>query len=699
MKKVVAGIFVILLFCVSVHAAEDFSSGWAEHVAAGEVVFTPSGTTLSVTASDTGQYAWGNYAKKISGSLWEIATFNVSSVSGEFAMVGLRKHVARTLSGNRILVEAKLQSSNGSNSVQYKIRERLGDTFDDIRTLSSGFFGDSLGTWSSGDDIQLGVQYKDSVVYLYCSKFPDEVTQIRLPQIESALDSDVEVYAYSENGGSIAATISGLNVGSSLIPMDSFNGASFQIDYILADAMREKTDYFFDWAENTYTDIFPSKINSQELNLDSGNWHYRFYQQTGNAMGLDVTSFRSDGTGDEVFNDADIYVLGEAFGGLVKVDSLKNLLSQSLNSLPYIEFTPDSMVGKTYYWVLYDDFGWEEVGRKWNVAKVEFTNNSIATFTEINTPDSTSYQATYSIDDEGLLTFQFDFDDEPMGALRVLSESTDALTVCTGNKCLSDNALNKEYLFFDLERALGFASSQNANFTSLINPDEISEYLTLVIPEEAEMAISEEGKFPVVFFFQGSGGNNSRANAWSRWFAQYGVASVLINNAGVRGYDALFGVDYGGDLAPAIEVLGKTTNNLDLTHYAVMGFSRGGTAALESGDYLRPDVSIPDFVFSLYPGDEQGCPNTHSENTEINIFYGGLDEWGAYEGIRDTCASMTEQYDNAEFYLLSNAHHGYDGTGSGTFNCCGSVFRYEPNDAALSRTQEIILQKMRSKWQ
>ena len=150
-------------------------------------------------------------------------------------------------------------------------------------------------------------------------------------------------------------------------------------------------------------------------------------------------------------------------------------------------------------------------------------------------------------------------------------------------------------------------------------------------------------------------------------------------------------------MAPALEVA-KKNPALNLSQYAVMGFSRGGTAALESGTYLNKNIPKPDFIFALYPGDKSECPNSHEKGTEVFVFYGELDDWGTYQGNRDACRNMASWKDNASFYMLDNAHHGYDGSWKGTWNCCGETFTSAPNKKAVEKTQQIILEAIQNKW-
>ena len=231
----------------------------------------------------------------------------------------------------------------------------------------------------------------------------------------------------------------------------------------------------------------------------------------------------------------------------------------------------------------------------------------------------------------------------------------------------------------------------------IASPEKAKQFFQ-VAPLPNDSSKNPDKKYPVVFFFQGSGGKNNRAWQWARWFARHGVASVFIDSAGIRGRDKLYGVNYGRDLAPALDAV-KDNPRLNLANYAVMGFSRGGTAALESGTYLKSRHSIPDFIFALYPGALNHCPNTYGERVRTYVFYGDLDEWGNYKGTRQSCRKMTDRYANSSFIALKGAHHGYDGGSAGSFKCCGgNTFKYAPNPKALARTKSIILKAIRAEW-
>ncbi len=60
-------------------------------------------------------------------------------------------------------------------------------------------------------------------------------------------------------------------------------------------------------------------------------------------------------------------------------------------------FTAEYLNGKTLYWVAYDDFGYDDIGMRWNIGVFEFTSDTAVNFSEIDTPDSGVHNATYSI--------------------------------------------------------------------------------------------------------------------------------------------------------------------------------------------------------------------------------------------------------------------------------------------------------------
>jgi hypothetical protein len=211
-------------------------------------------------------------------------------------------------------------------------------------------------------------------------------------------------------------------------------------------------DYLFDWAEIEYPGLFPS----EEMSRVADPWYYRYYSATENYLGFNLTYSGSIG-------DASIFVAGNSFDGIMKVDSLNNLLTHALLTLSYSEFTSDLLDNKIFYWVVYDDFGYNDIGKKWNLAKIEFTSSTSLILTEINTPDSTHHSIEYIIDSDGILIV--DPYNEGGDTIRLMFETIDFLSLCNGYSCLGNDEIDRSYYYYDMQKAIDFANASNAETT------------------------------------------------------------------------------------------------------------------------------------------------------------------------------------------------------------------------------------------
>lgn len=227
MKNLVAAILILLCFGFTAHAVEDFSGeGWFEALESGSVIFTPSGTTLNVNASDgNADYAWGYYYKSFSGASGVSATLNISRFDGD-GQFGLQRYVARNASGNRLRLEIYAQSWDGVKTLRYRIKERS-DDLSTNKILTTGYFGEyTSDMWTIGENLTLGFWYNNSVAYFYCSKFPGQLSQVYLPQITSVMNNSQLVYTYVENNGHIEATVNNMNIDTSLSQLSAITGVS-----------------------------------------------------------------------------------------------------------------------------------------------------------------------------------------------------------------------------------------------------------------------------------------------------------------------------------------------------------------------------------------------------------------------------------------------------------------------------------------
>ena len=119
---------------------------------------------------------------------------------------------------------------------------------------------------------------------------------------------------------------------------------------------------------------------------------------------------------------------------------------------PITKFSTEWLNGRTLYFVQYDDFGYDgegEPGMQWNMARMDFTENTMS-WTEYDLPNTSTGTFTYSITSDG----KIDIDEEHFGQIELQSQTDDYLKVCQDGDC-------NTYLFFDESKARTFRDSQN----------------------------------------------------------------------------------------------------------------------------------------------------------------------------------------------------------------------------------------------
>lgn len=235
--------------------------------------------------------------------------------------------------------------------------------------------------------------------------------------------------------------------------------------------------------------------------------------------------------------------------------------------------------------------------------------------------------------------------------------------------------------------ALGASSVLSACQT--ITADNVKRYVTVVEPVGAAT-----GKpAPVVVFLQGTSGGNNRAGFWAKAFSEAGIASAIIDNAGLRNRSNLAGVsarDVAQDYVAALRLL-QNDPRVDIKRHAVMGFSSGGTAAMVSGGVLEPGQPTPRAVIAFYPGVKGDCNENHVSSSAVHVFYGDLDEWGTYGGTRDACRHAMEGKPGRTFHAVKGAHHGFDDAVTVTWSADGRTFRSESNPQARAEVERTLV--------
>jgi len=233
-------------------------------------------------------------------------------------------------------------------------------------------------------------------------------------------------------------------------------------DLVFSSVMAKGTVTPLDLAETT--DVKDSKVVNmirllqtldQDGNPDNGLTITDSAKSTATLVdfSLTVTEFESSSAVTSLLMNAGLYnVVTELVSATDAIEHFQQELGIN------VEFTSSNIRGKTFYWVIYDDFGYEDIGMKWNIAAFDFLDESTLNFSEVETPDIDTHSFNYSIEN-GLLAVDF------IGRInnyKLLSVQTNYYDVClVGDTCDSNDDLSKVYFFFDLQKAKDFANANN----------------------------------------------------------------------------------------------------------------------------------------------------------------------------------------------------------------------------------------------
>jgi dienelactone hydrolase len=189
-----------------------------------------------------------------------------------------------------------------------------------------------------------------------------------------------------------------------------------------------------------------------------------------------------------------------------------------------------------------------------------------------------------------------------------------------------------------------------------------------------QLRIPRQGteRLPAVILVHGSGGVSGYVDDWAQWLNALGVATFVLDSFTGRGL-----VSVGNDQAKlgrlamivdtyrALELLAKHPR-VDASRIAVMGFSRGGQAALYSSlkRFQRMHLSgSPSFAAYIvfYPD----CRTVYRDdedvaNVPIRIFHGGADDYSPVDTCRLYVDRLRKAGKDVELKEYPGAHHAFD---------------------------------------
>jgi dienelactone hydrolase len=188
-----------------------------------------------------------------------------------------------------------------------------------------------------------------------------------------------------------------------------------------------------------------------------------------------------------------------------------------------------------------------------------------------------------------------------------------------------------------------------------------------------ELSIAQgTGRLPTVVLMHGSGGAGGNIGYWKRQLNGMGVSTFVIDGMTGRGFtgvgsnQALLGrLNFIHDIYRALDILAKHPR-VDPDRIALMGFSRGGQAALYASlerfhKLWNPNGHQIAAYVAFYPD----CATTYRDDTQlvarpVRIFHGTPDD---YNPVR-TCKAFVERLKGAQADVTlteyPNAPHGFD---------------------------------------
>jgi len=180
------------------------------------------------------------------------------------------------------------------------------------------------------------------------------------------------------------------------------------------------------------------------------------------------------------------------------------------------------------------------------------------------------------------------------------------------------------------------------------------------------------GRLPVVVLMHGSGGVGANVDAWVSIFNAMGVSTFVIDGFTGRGListsadQAKLGrLNLIMDIYESLAILAKHPR-VDPARIALMGFSRGGQAALYASlDRFHTTWNRSGIRFAAYIPFYPDCSTTYTSDTEIaavpvRIFHGTPDDYNPVASCKAFLERLRAAGRDVTITEYPNAPHGFD---------------------------------------
>jgi dienelactone hydrolase len=180
------------------------------------------------------------------------------------------------------------------------------------------------------------------------------------------------------------------------------------------------------------------------------------------------------------------------------------------------------------------------------------------------------------------------------------------------------------------------------------------------------------GKLPVIVLMHGSGGIGANIESWTRTFNAMGISTFTIDGFSGRGLTsvntnqaALGRLNFIIDIYRALELLAKHPR-VDPDRIALMGFSRGGQAALYASltrfhkQWNKSGVQFAAYI-PFYPD----CATSYAGETDIadrpvRIFHGIPDDYNPVASCKPYIQRLRDAGRDIALTEYPDAQHGFD---------------------------------------
>lgn len=189
----------------------------------------------------------------------------------------------------------------------------------------------------------------------------------------------------------------------------------------------------------------------------------------------------------------------------------------------------------------------------------------------------------------------------------------------------------------------------------------------------AELRLSQaSGKQPVVVLMHGSGGVGANIGPWVEQFNAMGMATLVIDGFTGRGLTSVSSdqaklgrLNFILDIYRALDILAKHPR-IDTSRIALMGFSRGGQAALYASlDRFQKMWNRSGVTFAAYVPFYPDCAISFMGETDvagvpIRIFHGAADDYDPVSVCQPYVARLKAAGRDVVVKEYAGAEHGFD---------------------------------------